>query len=92
MELAGEAEAVGLGAAVGDDGLDGDEFGVDEGGEDGGDGALDVADLDGAGVEDLDGVWIVGVEGLAEQAHHLAAADGAGVVPEAHDVGGYEAQ
>ncbi|QHO53348.1 uncharacterized protein DS421_2g47170 [Arachis hypogaea] len=43
VDLAEEG-AVSLGAAVGDDGLDGDEFGVDERGKCVGDGPLDVTD------------------------------------------------
>lgn len=74
--------------------LDGDEFGVDQEGEGegGGDGKFDVADLDSAGVEDSDGVGIVGVEGLADEADHFTASDGAGVVLDADDVGDEEAE
>lgn len=50
-----------------------------------------MADLDGAGVEDLDGIRVVGVEGLADKTHHLAASDGAGVVLDSHYIGDYEA-
>lgn len=91
MDLAGDAEFIGGGARVRDDSLDGDEMGVDERGEDSGGGAFDVADLEGAGVEDFDGVWVVGVVGFTDEADEFAAADGAGVVFEADDVGGDEA-
>lgn len=92
MNLAGDPELAPGAAGLGHDALDGDHVGVDQGGQDGGDGALDVAYLDGPGVEDLDGVLVVGVQGLADEAHHLAAADGAGVVAEADDVGDDEAE
>lgn len=62
MDLAGEAVGVGVLGGFGDDALDcGDAPVVEERGQDGGDRALDVADLDSAGVEDLDGAGVVRV-------------------------------
>lgn len=51
-----------------------------------------MADLEGSSVEHLDRVGVVRVEGLADEADHLAAADPAGVVLQADDVGDGEAQ
>lgn len=45
-----------------------------------------------SGVEDFNGVWVVRVERLADETDHLAAADGAGVVLNADDVGDDEAE
>lgn len=50
-----------------------------------------MAHLDGACVEDLDGIRIMGVEGLADKTHHFAASDGTGVVLDSHYIGDYEA-
>lgn len=91
VDLEGKAIGVAVLGGFGDDALDGDEAGVEKRGEDGGDRALNVADLGHAGVDDLNGVGIMGVERLADETDHLAAADGAGVVAEADDVGDDEA-
>lgn len=64
---------------------------VHQGRQNGGDGALDVADLDGAGVQDLDGVGIVGVEGLTDQTHHFTATDITRVVLSTDYISYYEA-
>lgn len=85
-------EAVGgLGVGLGDDCLDVGEVGVHEGGEDRGDGPLDVADLVVLDVVDGDGVAVVLVERLADEPHGLAAGDLAAVVAHADDVGHDEA-
>lgn len=92
MDLAGKAVRVAvLGGGLGDDGLNRNEAGVEKRGEGSGSSALDVANLDGAGVEDLDSVGVIGVEGFADEADHLAAADGAGIITKADDVGDDEA-
>lgn len=51
-----------------------------------------MADLNHSGVEDFDCVGIVRVERLADKTDHFAAADGAGVVLNADDVGDDEAE
>lgn len=50
-----------------------------------------MAYLNGASIEDLDGVGIERVEGFAYETHKLATIDDAGVVAEADDVGDDEA-
>lgn len=69
-----------------DDTFHSDEAGVYERRKNRRGGALDVADLLGAGVEDPDGIGVVGIEGLADEADELAAADGAAVVAKTDDV------
>lgn len=51
-----------------------------------------MTDLFGSCVEDFDGVGVVWVEGFADKTDHLAAADGAGVVFEADNVGDDETE
>lgn len=71
--------------------LDRNQILIDQRGENPSHSALDVADLEGPSVEYLDGVGVVGVEGLADETDHLAAADPAGVILKPHDVSDDEA-
>lgn len=94
VDLAGEAVEP-LGGGLGDDAVGGgDVAGVEERGEGGGGAAADVADLLAPGVVDADGVGVVGVVGLPDEADALAAGDGSAalVVLEADGVGDDEAQ
>jgi len=95
VDLAGEVVRVGvdLGARAGHDALrHGDEVGVEERGEHLRECAREVSDLLVAGVEDGDGVAVVRVERLADQADGLAAGDLAVVVAHSDDLGDEEAQ
>jgi hypothetical protein len=54
--------------------------------------ALDLSDLDGSGVDDLDGVRVVRVEGFPHQTHHFPTVDGAGVVLDSDYIRDYKSQ
>jgi hypothetical protein len=54
--------------------------------------ALDLTDLDGSGVDDLDGVRVVRVEGFPYQTHHFPTVDGAGVVLDSDYIRDYKSQ
>lgn len=68
MNLAGDFEPIRAGASVGHDAFDEDLPGVDQRREDGGDGALDVAHLEGSRVEDSDCVLVVEIRRLSDEA------------------------
>ena len=79
-------------AGVGYDGFDGDDVVIDERGEDGGDGAFNVADGVTVDVGDDDGVGVVNVVGLTDEEEDGAAADGGRIVLYADDVSLHETE